>query len=86
MKSTLRDRFEFKTRYCFFWHLQLQYVKKLVEFYSNSLHCKFEFFTKHLTLRDFLFFYLCCVYSNLQRSLRLGEKAKTEIKISLNAF
>ena len=66
MKSTLQDIFEFKTPYRFFWHLQLQNEKKLVGFCSNSLHCKFEFFTKHLTLADFLFFYLCCVYSRLQ--------------------
>ena len=54
--AAVRDIFEFKTPYRFFWHQQLQYVKKLVGFYSNSLHCKFEFFTKHLTSQDFLFF------------------------------
>ena len=61
MKPTLQDTFEFKTPYRFFWHLQLQYVKKLAGFYSNSLHRNFEFFTKHLTSQDFLFFHLCCV-------------------------
>ena len=65
MKSTLQDIFEFKTHH-FFWYLQLQYVKKLVEFYSNSLHCKFEFFTKHIK-QDFLIFYLCCVSASIKR-------------------
>ena len=74
MKLTLQDIFEFKI---------FELKKKLIGFHSNSLHCKFEFFTKHLTSQDF-FFYFCCVYSSLQCLLKLSKKAKTGI--CFNAF
>ena len=84
MKSTLQDTFEFKTPYRFFDTCNLQYVKKLVGFYLNSLHRNFKFFTKHPTSKNFLFFYLRCIYSSLQCLLRLREKAKKGI--CRNAF
>ena len=56
MKSTLKDVFEFKLVIVFFWHLQLQYVKKIVGFSSNSSHSKFKFFAKHLNRKIFYYF------------------------------
>ena len=43
MKSTLQDIFEFKISHHFLAPTIAIYKKKLAGFYSNSLHCKFEF-------------------------------------------
>ena len=65
MKS-LQDIFEFKTPYHFFGIYNCNMEKKFVGFYTNNLHCKFEFFTKHLTSQDILFFYLCSVSASIK--------------------
>ena len=63
----MQDIIEFKTSYHFFLAPTTAiFKKKLVGFYSNSLHCKFEFFTKHLTSQEFIFFNLCCISANIK--------------------